>query len=797
MKLPKKYDFKVSEKKWDEFWKEEGIYKFDPKSKKEIYSVDTPPPTVSGDMHIGHAFSYSQQDFLVRYHRMNGKNVFFPFGTDDNGLPTEKLIERLKGVRHNSMTKSEFVKLCQKTVKEVKPDFIQDWKNIGMSCDFDTTYSTIDDHSMKTSQKSFIDLYKKKLVKLKTAPTMWCVNCKTAIAQAELEDKNFKSSFNDIVFKVDGKDLVVSTTRPELIPACVCIYVNPEDKKYKKIIGKSAKVPLFDYEVPIFADESADPEKGTGVLMICSYGDKYDVEAITKRDLDPRIVLTKEGKMNDLANPYSGLKLKEARMKILEDLEKEKLLVDKKSIEHAVNVHDKCGTEIEFLASKQWFIEVLKNKTKLIKAADKINWYPGFMKTRYVNWVKNLSWDWGISRQRFYGIPFPLWYCEDCGSEIIADEKQLPVDPFKDKPLKKCSCGSDNFVPEPDVMDTWATSSLTPQIVLNWAENESEDYKDVKFEKMYPMSLRPQAHDIIRTWAFYTIVKGIYNCGEIPWKDVAISGFVLDPNKEKMSKSKGNVVNPREILDKYGADAMRFWASGSSLGKDYSYLEDDVMTGVKMINKLWNASKFSIMHLEDFDNKPVKLDSIDKGILSKFNNMVKEVHEFFENYEYSKAKSLAESFFWNQICDNYLEIAKDRLYNPDSRGDSSRRSAQYTLRYLILNSLKLFAPIMPYITEEIYHLYKFEDFESIHVSEFSKYDKNLKDEHNEGVWDRFVEIITEIRQTKAKHNKSLKAEISLTLCADDESLLRDSLGDLKSVSCAKDIEIGSKLRVLF
>ncbi len=792
MELPKIYDFKESEEKWKKTWEKDGIYKFDPKSKNKIYSVDTPPPTVSGSMHMGHSFSYSHEDFVVRFQRMNKKNVFFPFGTDDNGLPTEKLVERLKGVKHNSMKRADFVKLCQQTVKEITPDFIQAWKDIGMSCDFDTTYSTIDEHSIKTSQKSLLDLNKKKLLEQKEAPTMWCVNCQTAIAQAELEDKEFSSTFNDVIFRVDGKEIIIATTRPELIPACVCVYVNPKDKRYKNLIGRKAKVPLFDYEVPIFTDESADPEKGSGVLMVCSYGDKYDVEAITKRKLDSRIVFNKDGTMNKLAKNYEGLKIKEARKQILEDLEKEDLLKDKKSISHMVNVHDKCETEIEFLTSKQWFINVLQSKKKLISAGKKIKWYPKFMQTRYNHWIENLDWDWGISRQRFYGVPLPIWHCKKCNEAIFADEKDLPVDPSRDKPSKKCKCGSNDFVPEEDVMDTWGTSSVSPQIVLDWVKDKKNQYKDVNFEKMFPMSLRPQAHDIIRTWAFYTIVKGLYNNDNIPWQDIVISGHVLDPKGRKMSKSKGNSVDPKEVLEKYGADALRFWSAGAPLGKDFAYKPDDLTNGMRIVTKLWNASKFALMHLDDFDHKKVKLDLIDQGIISKFNDVIKECTESFENYEYFKAKLSSEIFFWSQICDNYLEIVKDRLYNPDKRGKEERRSAQYTLYYLISNILKLFAPIMPFITEEIYHLYfdKVEKEKSIHVSEWPKFEKKLKNEVAEKTWDKFIEVISKVREYKAKHNKSLKQEIVLTITDEDKLLLDMVLDDLKAVTNAKEILFG-------
>ncbi|PIN70121.1 valine--tRNA ligase, partial [Candidatus Woesearchaeota archaeon CG11_big_fil_rev_8_21_14_0_20_43_8] len=588
--MPQNYDFAEAEKKWQRYWEENDIYKFDPAGDGEIYSVDTPPPTVSGNMHLGHAFSYSQEDFVVRFQRMLGKRVFYPFGTDDNGLPTERLVEKLKKVKSTRMTRPEFVKLCHETITEIKPDFIQDWKDIGMSCDFkNTTYSTIDPHCIKTAQRSLLDLYKKGLIVRQAAPSMWCVNCQTAIAQAELEDADLNSTFNDVTFRIveSKEEITIATTRPELLAACVCVFVHPTDKRYHHLIGKTAMVPLFHQEVPIFADESADPEKGSGILMICSYGDRFDVDAINRKRLDPRVCITRQGLMNENAGKYEGMKIVDARKAILADLEDAGLLTSKKQITHVVNVHDKCGTAIEFLATEQWFIKILEHKQQLLESGNSINWYPKSMKARYDNWVQNLNWDWCISRQRHFGVPFPFWFSKKTGEVILADESQLPVDPISDIP-KTLPDGHmiEDIEPENDVMDTWATSSVSPQITTNWVDNKENA---LSFKDMYPMTMRPQAHDIIRTWAFYTIVKGMYHHDMSPWKDIVISGHVLDPKGNKMSKSKGNAINPRSVLEKFGSDALRFWAAGSKLGDDLPFLEKDLVTGRKMVTKLWNA----------------------------------------------------------------------------------------------------------------------------------------------------------------------------------------------------------------
>jgi valyl-tRNA synthetase len=772
-----KYDFNVVEEKWKKYWEKEGIYKADFKNKK-VYSVDNPPPTVSGAMHIGHAFSYSQQDFLVRFHRMLDGSAFFPFGTDDNGLPTERLVEKINKVKSKDMSRADFIELCLKTLKKITPDFIQDWKDLGMSCDFDVCYSTIDKNSQKLSQKSFLELYEKGEVYKKEFPTIWCPECQTSIAQAELEDKEQGSLFSTLKFKCEGKDLLIATTRPELLGACVAVFVNPKDDRYKKLVGKKAKVPLFDFEVPILEDDSAEIDKGTGVLMICSYGDKFDVDAINRHKLEPKVVFEKDGTLN--LDNYVGLKIKEARKKILEDLDKAGLIKEQKQIEHVVNVHDKCGTEIEFLPTDQWFIGLLDKKKKFIGQAKKINWYPKFMHKRYDNWVNGLEWDWSISRDRHFGIPIPVWFCEDCEKIIVADEKELPVDPLQTK--KKCPNCKKDAVPEKKVLDTWATSSLTPKIASSLVGDKIK----------LPYSLRPQAHDIIRTWAFYTIVKAYLHEGEIPWKDIAISGNV-SLKGEKMSKSKGNVIDPKDVLEKYGSDAMRFWAAGSKLGNDLDYQEQDLVAGKKFVNKLLNASRFVFMNLEDFDGKkPKKLEKIDELFLEKIDILVNSVTHRFEKYEYSKARSNVEQFFWKDFADNYLEIVKKRVYQ--GKGEK-RKSAQYALYAGLLAMLKMVAPFMPFVTEEIYqeHFKKFEKDVSIHVSswpegkELDKYDKLL---------DHFVGVLTDVRQAKTKANKAMNAEIILSLEKDVLKKFEGLIDDLQNVTNAKEIKEG-KFKVEF
>jgi valyl-tRNA synthetase len=780
-----KFDFKSVEEKWKKFWDKEKIYKFDKNSKGKIYSIDTPPPYISGRMHIGHAFSYAQQDFIIRYMRMKGLNIFYPFGTDDNGLPTERFIEKTNKVKSKDLGRTEFIKLCQKTLKEVTPTCIQDFIDLGISSDYDLYYSTIDQHSQKVSQKSFIDLFKQGDAYKKDFPTMWCPECQTSIAQAELDDKEGSSLFSTLKFSSEGKDLLIATTRPELLGACVAVFVNPKDKRYKKYVGKKAKVPLFNQEVPILEDFSAEPEKGTGVLMICSYGDKFDVDAINRHKLSPKIVFEKDGTLN--IGDYKGMKIKDARKKILEDLKAKDLIKEQKEINHVVNCHDKCGTEIEFLPTPQWFIKLLNNKKKFIELGNQINWYPEFMHKRYDNWVNGLDWDWSISRNRHFGIPIPVWECPDCNEIILPLEKEFPVDPLSLK--KKCPKCKKDAVPESMVLDTWATSSLTPQIAAG--------LPGAKGKVKLPFSLRPNAHDIIRTWAFYTIVKAYLHEKRIPWKDIVISGIV-SLGGEKMSKSKGNVVNPIKIMDEYGADALRFWAAGSKLGNDLDYQEKDLVAGTKMVNKLLNASRFVFMNLEDYKgNKPKKLEKIDELFLTKVSLLIQRVTKNFESYEYSKAKLDVEQFFWSDFCNNYLEIVKKRVYQ--GKGEK-RLSAQYALYKSLLIVLKLIAPIMPFVTEEIYqeHFKKKEKEKSIHICEWPKAE-DLKQKSLDQVasWSVLVRVIEGIRKWKTKDKKSMNSEILLMLTKGNLEILKDFLDDLKDVANAKEIKEGKQFRVEF
>ncbi len=794
MELDKHYDAKASEKKWQDFWLKEKIYAFNPATRKKIFSLDTPPPTVSGSMHIGHAVAYSQADFIMRYRRMVGDEIFYPFGFDDNGLPSERYVEKKCGVKATKMKRDEFRKLCMEQTAEAEENMLKQFLSIGLSPDLQLRYRTIDKRVQRMSQLSFIEIHEMGRGYRKEAPIIWCPECQTAIAQVELKDKQFSSMFNDIVFKVGSSNLIISTTRPELLPSCVAVFYNPADERYQQLKGKEAKVPLMDFKVPILEDAKVDMTKGTGIVMCCTFGDQTDVEWYGKHKLPLKMSITKDGKMAESTGKYAGLTIKEARTAIIEDLKASGLLKDQNPLSHFVNVHERCGTEVEFIVSKQWFVKYLDLVDKFVEMGNKLKWYPDHMKARYENWVKGLRWDWCISRQRYFGVPIPVWYCAKCDAEIIASKDKLPIDPLVDKPpVKQCpKCGSTEIVPEKDVMDTWATSSLTPFIAAKWREDEK------LFDKIFPFSLRSNGHDIISFWLFNTIVKSWLHEKKLPWKDAMINGFVLDPHGEKMSKSKGNIILPENVLNQFCADALRFWSASSKLGEDLAYQEKDLVTGMKFLTKLWNASRFALMHLEDFKGgKPRKMHPVDLWMISKFQDVIKESTAAFEDYEFSKAKQVVENFFWHTFCDNYLEMIKARLYLED-KANPERVSAQYTIYYVLLNILKLIAPLLPHIAEDIYQSFyaKSENDKSIHIASWPIYNAELKDAAAQKGGDLVVDMVTRIRKFKSMRDMSLKAGIDvLTIEKKFEKAIEGFEDTLRATTATSRIVFGSPMEL--
>ncbi|MEN8209449.1 MAG: valine--tRNA ligase, partial [Candidatus Fermentibacteria bacterium] len=604
--------------------------------------------------------------------------------------------------------------------------------------------------------------------------------------QAETEDKDFPSEFHDIEFSLtDGTGAItIATTGPELLPACVAVFVNPSDERWSSLVGKTVTIPIFGHEVEIIGDSKVDIEKGTGIVMCCTFGDTTDIEWWQEYSLDLRIVLDSRGHMNSLAGFLKGMYWKKARRVLVEKLIEDGYRKASKNIEHTVNVHERCGTPLEYLVSMQWFIRILDIKDKLIERGDQINWYPSFFKVRFDHWVENLKWDWCISRQRYYGVPFPVWYCEQCGEPFFAKEKDLPVDPLEDSPGQPCgNCGATSFKPEADVMDTWATSSLTPQINARWGEKDER-------ENLLPMSLRPQAHDIIRTWAFYTITKAHLHSDDIPWHDVMISGHALNPDGRKMSKSKGNVAgDPLLALDQYSADELRYWSCSSKLGNDVLFSEDVLGDGRRLVTKLWNAVKFAVSHLEDYNPElEPELKPYDRWILSRFTMAAERTTRGMEEYEYSVAMKKAEYFFWKVLCDNYLEIVKKRIYSDDD--EAGKQSAQYALYRVIYGSLRFFAPVLVHVTEELYQALfrESEGHESLHLADWPNPDFMDKDALKYG--DLSLQIIEKVRKFKSEQNLSMAAPLNaLEITASDENLngLRTLQDDLMNVTRTDNI----------
>ncbi|KYK26883.1 valine--tRNA ligase [Euryarchaeota archaeon SM23-78] len=767
--LNKSYNAEKVEKKWQKQWEQEGIYNFDPKSKKPIYSIDTPPPYASsGHLHVGHALHYTQFEIIVRYRRMKGFNVYFPPCFDNNGLPTEKYVEEKFNISKKNTTRTEFKKLCLEESRKVEKSYADRvFRGLGHSYDWNLLYTTIDPEAQKVSQRSFIELVNQGDAYRSKEPTLWCPHHQTALAQAEVEDVQRSTSLYYVNFEIaegkgKGKKISIATTRPEFLPACVGIFVHPDDERYKHLLEKEVTVPLFNYNVKVMKDETVDKEFGTGIMMVCTFGDNADIEKWKKHKLDLKMIINYDGTLNELTGKYNGMGIPDAKKAVAKDLKSQGLITKEDPLQQTVGTCWRCHTPLEFIISNQWFIRTLKYKNELIKQGKKIKWYPGFYRVRFEDWTKNLAWDWCISRQRFYGVPIPVWYCEKCEKPMLAELKDLPVDPTVDKPKKRCGCGSDKFKPEEDVFDTWMTSSMSPEIAVRWLE------KPETFKKMFPLSLRPQSHDIIRTWAFYTILKAYLHFKSVPWRDIAIGTYVLDPKGKGMHKSKGNVVWTEDLLKKYNVDVVRYWVGTANWGEDLPFQEKDLITGKKFITKLWNSARFSYQHLDTYDKKNDRLgfkdlEIIDRWLLVRFNNLIKNVTLNFDKYNTGESKKIAEQFFWHVFCDYYLEIIKHRLYS-DKKDSKQRLSAQHTLYTVFLGILKLFAPIIPHITEELFHAYYAgkdkEECKSIHISSWPEHYAKLKDEVAEQAGELVIRIIAEVRKYKTGKKMSLKEEIA-------------------------------------
>lgn len=702
-----KYDPSKKEGYWQNFWEEERIYEFDPTQSGPLFVIDTPPPTISGALHMGHVFSYTQAEVIARFKRMAGYNVRYPQGFDNNGLPTERLAEKEMGIRGQETELKDFVESCLHITDKYGEIYRQLWKSVGLSVDTRLEYSTISPEVQKLAQTAFKELYERGIIYKSKAPAIYCTECHTSFAQAEKEDREEKAVFVDLVFKTeDGQDLIISTTRPELLPACSAVFINPQDGRFKHLVGKKASTPLGQ-EVTIISDEKVEIEKGSGAVMCCTYGDETDVYWARKYQLSERIILGEDGRITNVDElpEINGLKPAAARKVVIEKLREKGLIKKENNITHNVGVHERCGTPVEFLSTNQWFVKMLDMKDHLLQAGNKIHWYPPYMKKRYEEWVSSLKWDWCISRERFYGIPIPVYNCDNCEGVLIPEESDFPLDPKVEQPENNCPhCKTGKIVPERSVLDTWFTSSLTPDI------NNNNQLNGPLKGNLYPMSVRPMGHDIIRTWAVYSILMGLYRHGEAPWSDLMISGHLLLKKREKISKrTGGGAYKPEELIAKDSADAIRYAMFGAVLGKDAYFDEQEVGKGRKLVTKIYNAGRLVLSKIGDYDPQMEPAEEnqkpFDRWIVQRSIETAREMQEAFDRYEYSRARQLFENFFWSDFCDNYLEIAKARLaISTDDQGASNERlSAQHAAYQCFLNVIKMASPFVPHITEEMYH----------------------------------------------------------------------------------------------
>lgn len=712
-------------------WEEQDIYRFDRQAVGPVFSVDTPPPYVSAShLHVGHAMSYAQPDFVVRYRRMRGDRIFYPMGFDDNGLPTERYVEKAYNVKAVDMPRAEFVALCLDETRKTAGRYEDLWRRVGLSVDWSLLYSTIDERCQRTAQSSFIKLHQAGHMRRVEDPIIWCTECRTALAQADVEDLDRTSKIHKVAFTATGSgdQIVIATTRPELLPACVALYFHPKDERYQHLLGTTATVPVFDYQVPIKTDETVDPEFGTGLMMVCTFGDGEDAIKWRQDSLDLRLVVTSDGRLNELAGEFAGLQLSQARSAIAARLGEVGSLLESTPIKQTVGVHERCLTPVEFQIRPQWFIGVREHREALLARAKELHWIPSHMQRRLEDWIEGLKWDWNISRQRHFGTPFPVWFCEDCGRAVLADLETLPIDPLAtDPPVERCPECAGSLVADPDVMDTWMTSSLSPQINDGWAENGLESNP-----LLAPMSLRVQAFEIIRTWLFYTLVQSHFHFDRLPWNTVMISGWGLNEQGKKIAKrdleqsttADGfNRYVPDHMIDRYGADALRLWATKARSRVRPSVQREDVRTGRKLPVKLWNVARFMTMNGFDGGHQQEiepgsSVTAVDKWMLSHLAEALDEVTAAMDDYDYMTGYQAASRFFWSIYCDRYIEMIKDRFLDPGSYPDEERHSALYAMDVSFRAILGMFAPFAPFVTEHLYqkHFRAREQIVSLHLT---------------------------------------------------------------------------------
>jgi valyl-tRNA synthetase len=737
------------------------------------FSVDTPPPYVSAaHLHVGHAMSYSQPDFIVRYRRMRGDRVLYPIGFDDNGLPTERYVEQRYGVKAADMPRAEFVRLCLEETAATAAVYEELWRRLGLSVDWSRRYSTIDDRSRRMAQLSFVRLHRAGYLRRASDPILWCPEDRTALAQADVEDLERTSRLYLIEFEGAGE---VATTRPEMLPACVALYHHPDDSRYAGL--SSGRVPLFGHEVPVRTDPAVDPAYGTGLMMVCTFGDAEDVLKWRRDQLATRLVISPDGRLNEMAGEFAGLRLDQARAAIVK-----KLGAPGTPVRQVVGVHERCQTPVEFQIRPQWFIAIRENSARFRRRAAELEWIPPFMRRRLEDWIDGLKWDWNITRQRHYGVPFPVWFCASCGTPVLADEADLPVDPLAGPPpARTCgACGSFAWEGDPDVMDTWMTSSLTPQITSGW---DGE-----------PMSMRVQAFEIIRTWLFYTIVQSELHFGRLPWRTALISGHGLNEQGRKISKRDldrhtdkdgYNRYVPDDVMRKYGADALRVWATKGRIGTDLKYNEKEMRAGRKLAVKLWNVGRFISMYSEPAAYVPVGERALtDRWVLSHLAQAVREATAAFDSHDYMQAYQAVSRMFWSVFCDRYIEMVKDRLAAGDGTGDGTGEgtgdAARCTLREAFRTLLGLFAPFVPFVTEDLYQrFYASQPSEkgqvSLHLTRWPAADPSwLMAGGDREAGDAMATILDAVRALRSEERMGSSARLSALLLG-AESAAADAL----------------------
>ena len=805
-RVPDKPSLDGLEDKWGARWEAEGTYRFDRTATRDrVFAIDTPPPTVSGELHVGHVFSYTQTDAVARFQRMRGKAVWYPMGWDDNGLPTERRVQNYFGVRCDpslpydpdlvppaagglakgqevvAVSRPNFVELCLRLSVADEAAFEAMWRHVGLSVDWTSTYTTIGERSRRASQRSFLRLLARGEAYLAEAPTLWDVDFRTAVAQAELEDRERDAAYHHVAFhRQDGDEVVVDTTRPELLPACVALVAHPDDERYQGLFGSTVTTPLFGVEVPIVAHPLAQPDKGTGIAMICTFGDVTDVIWWRELALPVRSVIGRDGRLlraapDAMAAPgaalyeteLAGRTVRQAQIRIVELLrDSGELLDEPRPIRHAVKFYERGDRPLEIVTSRQWFIRTLAHRDALLQRGRQLRWHPGFMGARYASWVDGLNSDWLISRQRFFGVPFPVWYPLDASGQpdhatpMVPDESRLPVDPSTDVPAGYGADQRDRpggFCADPDVMDTWATSSLTPEIAAGWGDDPD------LFARLWPMDLRPQGHEIIRTWLFSSVVRAHLEFDTLPWTDAALSGWILDPDRKKMSKSKGNVVTPMSLLEAHSADAVRYWAASGRPGTDTAFDEGQMKIGRKLGIKLLNASRFV---LSSVAAEPVSPDAVteavDISLLASLDALVAEATSAFEAFDYARALERTETWFW-AFCDDYVELVKGRAYG--GLGPDAAASAHAALRQALSVLIRLFAPFLPYVTEEVWSWWQ---EGSVHLASWPTPDSAAaatspaasSSATETETWTVASEILGAVRRAKTAAGRSMRAAVA-------------------------------------